>query len=141
MQFAAPLTYTDDDGIEYEYETVEFLAEDVEFANDYHNDYKCYDAAGQRFRLVISGMRLLLIQPVPAGFQVVGIQIRQAHFEGNEFLTETFEGSPLRCLVRRNNSRWEHLDPFSIDSATDGAAAEMSPERFDALWVESAEKA
>ena len=141
MQFAPPLIYTDDDGTEYEYESVEFLAEDVEFANDYHGDYKCHDAAGQRFRLIVSGMRLLLFQPVPSHFQVDRLQIRQTRLEGSEVLIEVFEGSPLRRLVRDTDSSWEHVDTPSVEGASDGAPAEMSAEQFDAVWVKSAESA
>ncbi|WP_328884730.1 hypothetical protein [Streptomyces sp. NBC_00299] len=140
MQFNPPLTYIDDDGAEYQYDSVEFLAQDVEFVNDFHQEYKCHDAVGQRFRLVVSAMRLLLLQAVPDNFRVEGLEIREARVGGSNACVEVFANSPLRCLVRQAGPVWEYADPAAVEGAPGRVSGEMSPEKFDSLWVKSAEK-
>ncbi|MEU9602766.1 hypothetical protein AB0E06_39015 [Streptomyces sp. NPDC048109] len=141
MQFTPPITYTDDDGTEYEYDSFEFLAQDVEFANDFNHDYKCRDATGQRFRLIVSGMTLLLAQPVPNDFTASRLELREFPLRESVALTEEFQGIPLRLLVRDHRSAWKPMDLSRIDSVHDKVVSEVSLEEFDDMWVRGMEDA
>lgn len=137
-QLTPPFTYIDDDGIAYEYDSLELLESDVEFASDFDNPYHCTDSEGHRVRLIVWGMKALLAQPVPQEFTRQGITVRAAKNVDREALIEIFADQPLRTLVRKASSEWTPVLPESLDTEEFATSSQnVAPEEFDKIWMEA----
>jgi hypothetical protein len=136
--FTPPFIYTDDDGIAYTYDSLEYLAQDVEFANDFENDYQCRDAQGARIRIVVSRMSALLAQVVPDEFTIDDLRIHQGEVGGSPAMIEVFNEIALRGLTRKGDGSWR-TTPLEGEEVTVGPLdGSLKADEFNKIWTNTA---
>lgn len=113
-----PLRYIDDEGDEYLLEDEMAVQTRTEFLED-TDSYSCYDADGNRVRLITYGLELLICQIVPDTFDHLNLKIAGNGRRDNESIfVEHYRGAPLRSLRGQGNANPHHwATPFSLGIA------------------------
>ncbi|MER6037921.1 hypothetical protein ABT133_29100 [Streptomyces sp. NPDC001835] len=128
-----PLIYTDEEGVAHIARTAEELALIAEFVDDWDPPYTCVDATGQRIRLIVWALQVVLEQPVPARFDPQKLRVEEVEAGEEVISVEFYEESALRALSVRGDAAQIITDLESMTSA--GKAELQDVQEFHNAWM------
>jgi hypothetical protein len=117
------------------------LAADVEFLRDTDDPYLAVDSNGQRVRLIIWNLELLLCAVVPMNFDPENLQISRIRGSVGEVMIEADrQGTCHRTLTIKGRTRVEGFEPrtWSEPVAASSTLGEVMPgkwQQFDEAWL------
>lgn len=134
-----PLAFTIPGGEGTQTMTSEFdLAASVEMISEWYDNYTCVDATGQRLRVLIDMIEVLLVEPIAGSWSVADLTIAQLEADGLTLYGEFSRGVLHRVLeVNRAVSRalptsWK--DSVTTLAKKDWRHSDLEPKRFDLEW-------